>query len=141
MRARKERVGADGNPKNNGNNFDIEGQGSGGKPQKRGNKGASHNEEDIEMMEDSLIRDNNQHIEALSGHVSMIKSITQGIRNQMSQEQTILTQIDDKFGETGKKVKGVFQRMDDVLEKASRSFFCYFVLFTLLIVGILIKLS
>ena len=49
-------------------------------------------------------RENNEKIDKLASHVSMIKQITTGIGSQMASERGLLSQLDGSFLATKKQV-------------------------------------
>ena len=59
----------------------------------------------------------------------------------MKDEEGLLTTLDGSFISTKNNVGKVMGRMDEVLGKASNSIFCYIIIFTVMIVALLFKMS
>ena len=71
----------------------------------------------------------------------MIRSITSGLGGQLKEDKSLLSKMDESFGNTKKQISEVMGRMDEVIGKASHSIWCYVLIFTIMIVAILWKMT
>jgi flagellar capping protein FliD len=85
--------------------------------------------------------ENRQKIELLANQVSTIRQISKGIGSHLEEEKELINQLDSGFDKTKVMVGKVFDRMDNLLQQASSNIFCYIILFTCLLIGILCKFT
>jgi len=91
----------------------------------------------IKQME----KDNTDKIDALGDNVSTIKKLTDGMRGHLQGEKKVLGDLDKGFTKSAGMVKESIGKIDSLLNQGSSSICCYVIVFTVLIVALLVKLS
>eukprot|EP00356_Strombidium_inclinatum_P015505 CAMPEP_0170491060 /NCGR_PEP_ID=MMETSP0208-20121228/10307_1 /TAXON_ID=197538 /ORGANISM="Strombidium inclinatum, Strain S3" /LENGTH=60 /DNA_ID=CAMNT_0010766565 /DNA_START=189 /DNA_END=371 /DNA_ORIENTATION=+ len=59
----------------------------------------------------------------------------------MENEKSLLGNVEDSFNDNKGSIAGTMKKMDSVLTAAASSVLCYILLFVLLVLGILLKMT
>jgi hypothetical protein len=80
-------------------------------------------------------------VSILAEQVKTITQISTGLGQQLSEEKTLLSDLNTNFDSSNAKVNTVMGRMDDLLSRASSSICVYICLFLLIFIVLLCKLT
>ena len=77
----------------------------------------------------------------LGSSISSIKDIAGKINNSMKNDESLLTDVERGFEKNRGLLGQTMSRMDKVLTSASSNIMCYLILFVIMILAVLFKLS
>jgi len=77
----------------------------------------------------------------LADQVKAMRSLTTGLNQHLEEEKGVIKEMDSGFDKTKSAVGQVVGRMDDLLGHASSSITCYVILFLLIFIVLLCKLT
>lgn len=73
--------------------------------------------------------------------VSAIKGISSAIKERMRDDESLVDSIDKQFDKNNSMVKNAIGKIDKVLTSASSSILCYVLLFVVIVLALLYKLT
>lgn len=73
--------------------------------------------------------------------VSAIKGISSAIKERMRDDESLVDSIDKQFEKNNSMVKNAIGKIDKVLTSASSSILCYVLLFVIIVLALLYKLT
>lgn len=73
--------------------------------------------------------------------VSAIKGISSAIKERMRDDESLVDSIDKQFDKNNFMVKNAIGKIDKVLTSASSSILCYVLLFVVIVLALLYKLT
>jgi hypothetical protein len=73
--------------------------------------------------------------------VSAIKNITKGMTNQIKEDSTVINKLDSGFDKTKMMIGKTLGKLDNMISRGSNSMGCYIILFTIMLLAILYKLT
>ena len=109
------------------------------KSNKRNDPEGGQNPNDI--MEDNINEQTNRHLNILSNSIFQIKNIAGQIKSSMQEDESLLTDVEKGFDKNRSALAQTMSRMDKVLTSASSNVMCYLILFVIMILAILYKLT
>ena len=77
----------------------------------------------------------------MSHGTSQLKEISQNIRGMMVDEEGQRMEVEEKIHKNNSMIKETLGRIDGLLTSASGNVLCYTILFALIIVGLLYKMT
>ena len=84
---------------------------------------------------------NDHKINVLESQVSAIKSISLGLSNQLEADEKVIGQLGSSFDRTKELVGKTLGKLDELVTRGSNSLWTYVLIFVLIFVGLLYKLS
>jgi len=103
--------------------------------------GYADDEEAKVFMEKQILAGNDQKINVLESQVSAIKSISLGLSNQLETDEKVIGQLGSSFDRTKELVGKTLGKLDELVTRGSNSLWTYVLIFVLIFVGLLYKLS
>jgi len=73
--------------------------------------------------------------------VSAIKGISSAIKQRMHDDESLVDSIDKQFDKNNSMVKNAIGKIDKVLTSASSNILCYVLLFVVIVLALLYKLT
>jgi len=74
-----------------------------------------------------LEQQNNERINELSSQVAKLKGLTIAIGNEVNEQNSLLDNMGDSFGQTGEMLAGSLRRIGTMLETGGAKHMCYMV--------------
>ena len=81
------------------------------------------------------------HLNLLGSSIYQIKNIAGQIKNSMKEDESLLTEVGRGVDENRGALARTMTRMDTVLTSASSNVMCYILLFVVIVLAILYKLT
>ena len=103
--------------------------------------GYADDEEAKVFMEKQVLAGNDHKINVLESQVSAIKSISLGLSNQLETDEKVIGQLGSSFDRTKELVGKTLGKLDELVTRGSNSLWTYVLIFFLIFVGLLYKLS
>jgi len=98
-----------------------------------------HNRSD--PIQDQATRDYEAHVLGLRESVGAIREISGAIKNQMVDDESLVSEVDRGFDKNQHLLKQTMGKIDQILTSASGNVLCYVLLFALIVVALLWKLT
>lgn len=92
-------------------------------------------------MEEHLNTQTENHLNLLGSSIYQIKNIAGQIKNSMHQDESLLNEVERGFETNRGVLAQTMSRMDKVLTSASSNVMCYLILFVVMVLAILYKLT
>lgn len=94
-----------------------------------------------ELLEEQASREYEAHVMGLRQSVSTIKDISQSIKSQMMDDESLIQEVERGFDKNRSMVKTTLGKIDKLITSASSNTLCYVFLFVILVIGLLWKLT
>ena len=94
-----------------------------------------------EILRDEISREQEEHIAQLTESVSAIKQITGAIKNKMVDDESLVTDIDRGFDKNKSLMSSTVSKIDKVITSASSNILCYVLLFAVIVLTLLYKMT
>lgn len=94
-----------------------------------------------ELLEEQASREYEAHVMGLRQSVSTIKDISQSIKSQMIDDESLIQEVERGFDKNRSMVKTTLGKIDKLITSASSNTLCYVFLFVILVIGLLWKLT
>ena len=94
-----------------------------------------------ELLEEQASREYEAHVMGLRQSVSTIKDISQSIKSQMIDDESLILEVERGFDKNRSMVKTTLGKIDKLITSASSNTLCYVFLFVILVIGLLWKLT
>lgn len=104
-------------------------------------KNRNSNGSSKEILEEEASREYEAHVIGLRQSVSAIKEVSNAIKNQMVDDESLIAEVDRGFEKNKSLMKSTMGKIDKVLTSASGNTMCYVFLFAIIVVALLWKLS
>ena len=92
-------------------------------------------------MEEHLNTQTENHLNLLGSSIYQIKNIAGQIKDSMRQDESLLNEVERGFETNRGVLAQTMSRMDKVLTSASSNVMCYLILFVVMVLAILYKLT
>ena len=94
-----------------------------------------------ELITDHLTKQADHHLSLLGSSIYQIKDIAGQIKSSMKKDESLLTDVEHGFDKNKNILSQTMSRMDKVLTQASSNVMCYLILFIIMVLAILFKLT
>ena len=94
-----------------------------------------------DIIEEEQSREYEAHVMGLRNSVTAIKEVSNAIKNQMVDDESLIAEVDRGFEKNKSLMKSTMGKIDKVLTSASGNTMCYVFLFAIIVVALLWKLT
>jgi t-SNARE complex subunit (syntaxin) len=94
-----------------------------------------------DIIEEEQSREYEAHVMGLRNSVTAIKEVSNAIKNQMVDDESLIAEVDRGFDKNKSLMKSTMGKIDKVLTSASGNTMCYVFLFAIIVVALLWKLT
>ena len=94
-----------------------------------------------DIIEEEQSREYETHVMGLRNSVTAIKEVSNAIKNQMVDDESLIAEVDRGFDKNKSLMKSTMGKIDKVLTSASGNTMCYVFLFAIIVVALLWKLT
>lgn len=94
-----------------------------------------------DIIEEEQSREYEAHVMGLRNSVTAIKEVSNAIKNQMVDDESLIAEVDRGFDKNKSLMKSTMGKIDKVLTSASGNTMCYVFLFAIIVVALLWKFT